>query len=232
MALAFSIVLWTAVVLGALVGVLLVAVLALPFECETAGVVDEETLAGHVHARFGWGLLAVRAESGRGVTVRVVGRRLALGGNERRDTREEARQRAARAAAKKATAKEKAAKKKAAKKRRARRRRSLRDVLRARSALRRALGRAMGALHLDGRVEGTIGLDDPADTAVVIGLVSALAAGTSRLSVDVGPSWMEETVRLRAQLRARFRLAALAWIALRALATSEVRRALLGQRRA
>lgn len=217
-----TVLLWTLVVL---VGVLLLAVLgllALPFEAEAVGAVADDDLDGRVRARFAWGLVSVRAETGRGVDIGVLGWRFRPGADDPRKRAKRAKKREER--------KERKARKRTEKRRAPRRRRSRGDFWRARGAILRAGGRIVRTLHLRGHIAGTVGLDDPADTAALVGVVRAVAANQRLLEVRIEPDWVDETIRIHGRWTARFRLAAFVWVALTALLDPPIWRALRGRR--
>lgn len=74
-------------------------------------------------------------------------------------------------------------------------------VLRHRSTILRILGRLLGSFRFEGRVSGTIGTGDPADTAMVFQVLRTLDARTDLLTLDIAPRWTDEGWDLEGRVR-------------------------------
>ena len=59
----------------------------------------------------------------------------------------------------------------------------------------------LGALHLRGRIEGTVGLADPSDTAILHGMLATVGGGGEQFAIDVDCDWMDETLELDGAVR-------------------------------
>lgn len=180
-----------------LVGVLglLAALLLVPLHLEAAGQIDEDDTTGQARVRWGWWLVVLRADMRRGVRLQVVGvpvwrlRRLQVP-------------------------------EKKAKKPRRLRRFSLRGGLaglRHRRVVLRLVRTVWRAIPVRGRVVGTIGLRDPAQTAVLFGVLDSVTRRAP--SLDIRPDWLDPAVSLAGSIRIHIWppriLAALLWMMLR-----------------
>lgn len=185
-----------AVLLWLLVGALalLLAVIAVPLHVEARGAASDERLHGRAQVRWGWWVLVLRADSASGIDARVLGLRVWRF------------QRRGRGAVKDRAAKDKAvkAKEKPARREKARRPRKKRGAWRAwrsRYGLRRAIGAVLRTIPVRGRLEGTIGLSDPADTAALFGALAPLSARSEALVLT--PDWLDTTLAIEGRLRVR-----------------------------
>jgi hypothetical protein len=93
-----------------------------------------------------------------------------------------------------------------------------------RAALLRAGRRLLRTLHLEGRLWGVLGTDDPADLALVHGLLGALSAGGLATAVEC--DYLEARLDLEGELRLRAWPAETLVIALGLLLRPELRTAL------
>lgn len=171
----------------------LAALLLVPFHLEAQGAVDDDGAAGRAQVRWGWWLVVLRADA-RGVRLRLLGLSVwRLRFERRRDN----------------PAKQK-------KIRRRRPRFSLRRLGQGRTMLR--LARVVWrAIPVTGSVTGTVGLSDPADTALLLQLARRWNGRSARIAL--APDWLDATLRLEGLLRvhlwpARI-LAALLWHVIR-----------------
>jgi hypothetical protein len=134
-----------------------------------------------VRLDWAWGLLRAELASGRGFSVRAAGLRVPRFGGGRREGRP------ARV--------EEAAPEEGGLDR-------LRSLLREREALLRMALRLARALHLRVRVTGTVGTGDPADTALLAGLLRALDE-LPGVELALGVEWVEEVLEIDAECAAR-----------------------------
>jgi hypothetical protein len=206
MALALAVLGWVAVALGAL----LLLVLLVPLSLRARGGVHGETADGAIDVRWGGGVVRLTAGSGGSGRLRVfgwpvwrVGARPARAGKPRTgESRGEGASGWRRFAA----------------------------AWTHRRTLWPAFRRLLGTLHLRGRVAGTVGLADPADTAALYGLLATLDRGNERLALDVDCDWMDETVELDGTVRGLLWPLHAATVGLALWARRDVRRALRAMR--
>lgn len=197
---------WLLAVLGALVLLLLLV----PTQARVRGRVRledgaEDVLEGAFRVAWGGGLLGLSGSLREGIWLRGLGLRLK-------------RLRPGRGAAKdEAPGKEKPRKKKAGG-------RSGAWAWRHRGALYRAGRLLLGTLHLEGELEGVLGLADPADTARAEGLLRALRA--AGLETDVACDYLDERFDLAGELRLRVWPVETLVVALGLLFRAELRAAL------
>lgn len=92
-------------------------------------------------------------------------------------------------------------KKKKRKKKRDSRRPGLGWFLHHRGTILRVLARLLGSFRLEGRVSGTFGTGDPADTALVLQVLRTLDARTDLLTLDMAPCWTDEGWDLEGRIR-------------------------------
>lgn len=187
--------LWIAVGLVSL-GALL---LGLPTHLRAAGGVEDSRLSGLVRARWAWGVVSVALSQGRGATLHLLGLRIWTFGpdkGERKAKREKETPRA---------------------------RGRLQWLLRHRQVGLRLLRRLLGTLRLQLRLQGELGLGDPADTALLHRLLLQLNGLSAALQVEVAPDWLDERVVLDGALRARIWPAHIGLVLLAALAKRETR---------
>ncbi len=163
----------------------------------------EDRLEGAFRVAWGGGLLAFTGSPEEGLWLRVLDLRL----KRLRPTKDAPREREAHAPPKKRGGGRGAA-----------------WLWRHRAALLQAGRRLLRTLHLEGRLCGVVGLDDPADLAPVHGLLQALAA--CGLVTDVECDYLEARLDLAGELRLRAWPAETLVIALGLLLRPELRAAL------
>ena len=180
MSILLAVLLWIAVVLAGL----LLLVLLVPLSVRAHGGVHGERAGGRLDVRWGGGVIRVTAGTEEIGRVRVLGLPLfRVGGGRRREKPRPERKKDERR-------KEKGSQ----------RRMRLGEAWGHRRTLWMAGRRMLGTLHLRGRIEGTVGLADPSDTAILHGLLATVGGGR-RLAVDVDCDWMDETLELDGTLR-------------------------------
>ncbi|MCB9785711.1 MAG: hypothetical protein H6744_03345 [Deltaproteobacteria bacterium] len=190
------------------VGVLL-AVLLVPFDLRAESAIDAAGVTGRADARWAGGLAHFVVASGEGVSLRLMGVAVPLPArSERRADHETGRDQAGR--------------------RGERAPRGPGWAWRNRQELGRMFGRLWRTLGLRGGVEGLVGLGDPADTALLHGVLSALAPRGATFVVAVEPAWLDEALQLRGWARARLWPAHVLVVSLGFLLRAEDRRVLLG----
>ena len=220
MAVVWTILLW---LLLLLLGLLL-AVLLLPFHGRARGRVSADTadmadmgdlIEGEAVVRWAWGLVALRAAVGEGAALYLLGLRCG-------------RQRGKKAASAREggddASNEKNEKKK--KKKRGKGRRALRALLDGRASLSRIVRRLVRALRIRGSLTGSVGLGDPADTALLRAWVETIATGRRGVRVGLCYDYLEETIDLEARLRARVWVIHLGAVAVAGLFARDVRQVL------
>ncbi|MBI5491096.1 MAG: DUF2953 domain-containing protein [Deltaproteobacteria bacterium] len=179
MTIVFAVLMWLAVVLGT---VLLVALLV-PVSVRARGGVHGESTDGVVDARWGGGIVRLTIGSGEEGQVRVLGlpffRVKGKPHPENKDEKDE----------------------KAKEKEPGERRRKPGAAWGHRRTLWMAMRRLLRTLHLRGRIEGTVGLADPADTGILCGLLSTVGGGSERFVVAVDCDWTDETLELDGTVR-------------------------------
>ncbi len=206
MSLLLSILLWILAVLGGL----LLALLLLPFGLRVSGSVHQGRADGRAAAGWAWGLVSLRLARD-GLTLRLLGlriHRLRLGGDQHTEERED----------EKKEKKEKTGEDKQGG--------GARGLLRHRRTLLNMFGRVIRALHIRGRLRGTVGLDDPADTAYVALLLALLAGRTRGLALDVDCDYTNERIELDGWIGMRIWIIQLGLVALGLLLRKRNRRAL------
>lgn len=167
------IVLW--IMLWILAGVLalFLVLLLVPFGASARGSAQDLELDGEFRIWWGFGLVQARGGAGEAPHVRLAGLRVKTFGDDAGDGADEAK-------------KEKKEKKK---------RRpgpGVRWFLEHRRTLLRAALRLLGSFRLEGRVAGTFGAGDPADTAAIFGIIQMITGRTARLRLDVTPLYVDE----------------------------------------
>ncbi len=194
----------------ALLGLLL-AVVAVPLHVRAHGSIQGASAAAF--AQLDWcGVFGVRLAPGHGITVQLLGRRLARfalrNGRAARRRKErpapgesEDRRGAGRGAGK------------------------LAAVARHRGSFMRIAARLAGALRLRLRVRGTLGTGDPADTAALVGVVGLLER-VPGVELAIDWNWTEESVEVEAECSARIWVLQLLAVAARLLWAREHRAAL------
>ncbi len=210
-------------VLGWMVGILaalLLLIVALPFDARAVGHLDDESIDGLLAVRWGWGLLAVRATPAEGFWLCVLGLRIwRIPVEEETPQDEEAEVKAVETKA--AGKEEKPEKKEDATPATA----FLRWVKDERGWLLRTGRRAISALHLRLRLQGVVGLDDPADTFVLCELL-ALVDRLPGVAIDLERDYLDDTFELDLSLSFRLWLLELLGVSLTILLTRETWRAL------
>ncbi len=196
-------------VLLGLTGLLLVVALV-PFHARASGSLHEATPEGTAQLEWGWGLFALGVSSERGLALRVLGFRvLRLRRRRVRGARGGRRE----------------------ERRRERKRRRPAGPRRSWPALRQARALLLMAAHvartlrLRLRVQGIVGTGDPADTALLAGLVPLLE-GVPGVDLELGWEWLDEELELDAQGSARIWLAHLLCVVAALLLARENRAAL------
>lgn len=216
MSVLLSILLWILAVLGGL----LLALLLLPFGLRAAGSVHQGRADGRFAAGWAWGLISLRLARD-GLTLRLLGlriHRLQLGGGQRGRARQDEQKQKAE--------KDKQEKKEKKDKQDAGEQGGARGLLRHRRTLLRMIGRLIRALHVRGRLRGTVGLDDPADTAYVALLLALLAGRTRGLALEVDCDYTDEQIELDGWIGMRIWIIELGLVALGLLLRKRNRRAL------
>jgi len=188
--------LWIAAVLGAL----LALVVLVPLHIRAAGSVDDLTVEGQARIRWAWGVLSVRLTQEQGATLHLVGLRI---WTFRKSTKE-----------------------KKPKPPRERAKGSLQWLVKNRRAGLQLMKRLIRTLRLQLRVQGRLGLDDPAATALVNRALAHLLGSSRAVSWQVEPDWLDETVQLDGEFRARIWLAHLGLVLLGGLLHRETRQML------
>lgn len=202
-------------VLGLALAVLLLAV-SLPLHLQASGAVAADALRGALGARWAWGLLALRWASDRRAgrpTLHLLGLRVWTFRWRRAPTEKDAAKR-------KQHQEKRHEKKRASAAHRAERRRA-RDnrgwIWRHRGTLWDLLRRLARSLRLRLRIQGTLGTGDPADTAALWSLGSALPAGGEAVRLEVEPDWLDTRLELQGCAGARLWGLSLVALALGAL---------------
>lgn len=198
-----SVALWLLVALVGLIALLVALVVLLPLHLEARGAVGEDHLDGRIQLRWGGALVWLRADSAAGVDLRLLGLRVwrlrSLGGRAKARREADATDDAAGDARPKAS----------------RRGPSARRLWAHRRGLLRLLRAVLRAMPVRGHLVGTIGLSDPADTAVVFGVLDQIAERSAAIDIDIGPDWVDETVDLDGAIGVRLWpahvLAAVCW---------------------
>jgi len=173
-----TVLLWIALILGGLLFLLLMV----PIQFRAQGSVREgdldSALWGRATIRWGWGFVSVRYETKKGATLHLLGLRiyrLKLGDEKSRD--------------------------KPKKPKKPRKRGRLLQTFRYRRTAMRLAGRLLGSLRLRARVAGTVGLDDPADTALLMQFIWAIDHRLKRADFDVEPNYLDEGISVEGEGR-------------------------------
>ena len=192
--------------------------LGVPFHARVAGSVHDEDLAGAARFDWGWGLFAVTASFSRGVELRLLGLRVWRFRFARKTGEQKRKAKEAGEAKKKAKAAQKAGEPHEKQEKKGR----LGAPLRHRG---RIIGWAVDllrALRPRLRARGQLGLDDPADTAVLFNALAALAA-LPGVELDVDADWAGDALDLEVEAELRVWLVHLVAVALLLLAKRENR---------
>lgn len=214
------ILLWILVGIGSLV----LLVVLLPFRGKAEGGLTEGRVYGGLSGDWAWGFLSFRYEAGQPAKLYLAGLRVARFKLERR-----------RGSAEEEEKKERKKREKAREKKEKKRERRQQAALRGEKAglarrdipvLVRMARRMVHPLAIAGRVEGTLGTDDPGDTALIGEALRQIDRVSSRLAVDVQPSYVEEVVELEGEVRLRVWIAQFLVVTLGLLLSRENRRVL------
>jgi hypothetical protein len=185
----------------AVVGALLALGVLLPMHVRAAGSVDDLSLEGQARIRWAWGLVSVRLTQEQGVTLHLVGLRMwTFRRRGPKDTPDDE-----------------------PKGRKKRTKESTQWLLRHRLTALQLLKRLIRTLRLQLQVRGTLGLDDPAATALVTRGLANLLGASEAVSWQVEPDWLDERVLLNGEFRARIWLAHLGLVLLGGLLHRETR---------
>jgi hypothetical protein len=193
--------------IGAGLGVVLLAVVLVPFGARADGRVSDAAIEGAVELRWLFGLVAVRVASGGRGGFYLLGFRVS---RPRASGSSGERERKRKAGRRKPSAKKK---------------RGLGWLVRSRRALMGAARRLLAATGFRLKLSGRLGLGDPAETAVLVPLVAQLGR-LPGVSLELGWDWIEEVIDLEARARARIWLAELLVVGVGLLLDREVRRML------
>jgi len=182
--------------LGILAG-LVMMLLLVPIRVYGAGWVSGLSADGECSLGWGWGFISVSADA-RGAVLRVawlpiyrpswqqIMARSKLTPEQRAKKEEKKRRKEEKKALK--------ARKKEPKKRRPF---SLRGGL----VILRFVRRLAGTIRVRGWLAGVVGLDDPADTAALLGAISPLNHRWQRFSVEITGNWTDEMLDLQGEVR-------------------------------
>jgi hypothetical protein len=184
-----SIVLWLLGIILALVLILLLV----PIEVYAAGWVSGLSAAGEASVRWGFGFISGRVSTAGGLELRFIGLRIY------RATWTEL---LARTRTKSDSRKQKQKKEK---KPTGKKKHSLSNfsVRRMRKLLEIAL-RVLHSIRLRGWIAGTIGLDDPSDTAFVAQALSRVNGHRGEFTIEIVPSWTDEVLDIQGEVRVGF----------------------------
>lgn len=205
-----SIVATILLVLLALLAGLLTTLIAVPIRVRAAGVLSDDGVQGVAAGSWLFGFIGIYANSSQGVFLLLVGRpvwRMQPGDEE---TKAEKRRKKKEKKQKKKEQRQKKKKKKKTGDR-------LQWFLDHRSTVAGLARRALGTFSLRLRIEGTIGLDDPADTAALMMALRAVERRSAAAWIDVQPDYLDETTDLEGELGARLWILAILWVAVRSL---------------
>lgn len=208
MELSLTILAWTGIVLGALVGL----VLFVPLSARARGRLSGLWGTGHVLVSWGWFVLVLRMAPGEGVRIRFFGIPVWRHKGHSRDEAEEGQDEASE------DGKAKAKKRKQGP--------SAGHLWRNRRVLWWALLRLVRTLHLRGRLAGQVGLDDPADTAMVDLALGQLRERVRAVDWRVACDYADEVLEIQGEVRMWVWPIQVACVALATWLRRDVRRAL------
>ena len=194
------IILWIILWIFAGITGLALVLLLVPLGMSACGAARDLDLHGEVCAWWGFGLVRIRGGRGEALHLRVAGvrvRTLAGGGDDERGEKTTAGGGP-----------------------------GLRWMLRHRRTLLSVVLRLLGSLRIEGRVTGSFGTGDPADTAAVFGVLGMVTGCSDRLRLDIAPRYVDEGWDLEGRVRIGIWPARTAWAALGLLFRRDVRRAL------
>ena len=101
-----------------------------------------------------------------------------------------------------------------------------------RQTLKRLMGKLVRSFRLRLRVQGVVGLGDPAETSMAQQLWSAADRISPAIDIDIEPEWLDEELELDGEFRARLWLLHLGLIALGSLFRKDTRMMLRAARAA
>lgn len=180
----------------ALVVGMLVLLIVVPLQVRAEGQVDDEVLDGRLHAWWGFGLIGVRLVVGERGQLLLFGRRVAALPGMSRERQEKPHRR----------------------RRKSKRfRRGPRWFLRHRHTLRSLMARFLRTFRLRIHLTGMLGLDDPADTAALMGLLRLVQRDSETAHIDVRPDYLGDTLELEGSLTARVWILAVLTVAVLSL---------------
>jgi hypothetical protein len=180
-----------------LIVVLLLVLLAVPFRLQAAGDIDDDHISGTAGAAWAWGFIAVRASSNEGASLHIAGMRVARLGADGDHKRKRKKRR------------------KTDKRTRRRAGESTFGRWLDRSPLYfRCANRLLRSCRLRIALRGTVGLGDPADTALCIAFLLLVASTAEWAEVQVVPSYIEEALCLSGRTVARVWLGHMAFVIL------------------
>lgn len=201
--------------LYALLGLLL-ALALLPFRARVAGAIHDGLPSGAARLDWGLWLLAVEIDTERRLTLRLAGVPLTFR-LRRKGERAERRARRPREKRERKEPKEKEGRRGGLER--------LRGALAERASFRRMAARLVRALHLRLRAAGRFGIGDPADTATLYALLTALRS-LPGVELEVELDWVDEVLELELEASARVWIAELLVVAVGLLLGRSSRRAL------
>lgn len=189
--------LWIAAGLGALLTLLLL----IPIHVRANGGVDDVSLTGRAKLRWAWGVISVRMIPSPCATLHLVGLRIWTFRGKGSDHTPDDEPRTPRKRAK----------------------RWFQWLLRHRHTGLRLAKRMIRTLRLQMRLQGELGLGDPAATALLNQLLWQLNRMSPSVSVQVEPDWLDERVQLDGEVEARIWLAHMGLVLLGGLLHRETR---------
>ena len=214
LALTLTILAWIGIVIGSV----LLLVLVVPAHARAAVSIEDEDVEASAQVDWGWGLFALRWSIDSGAAVHLFGLRVI---KVRADASDEDDERERKAEKKRKKQQRRQAK------RNKKSRRGLRWFTEHRQALLRLAGRIMRALGLRGRLWLRVGLEDPANTAVLVQLLALLDRAVPGLELWIEPDYLEETLEANGSAELGVWLLGLVGIALAGLLFDRQTRALL-----
>lgn len=199
-------------VLG-LVACIVGALIAVPFRVRAAGVLGDEAVHGAAAGSWLFGLIGFYAATHQGVFLLLFGRPV------HRFEPDDEEKKAEKKAKKKAKKDEKRRKKKEKKKKKPQK--TTGDRIQWLLSHERTLGRlglrSLATFRLRLRIEGTVGLGDPADTAALMMALRAIERRSPAAWIDVQPDYLDETIDLEGEVSARLWILAILGVAVRSL---------------
>jgi hypothetical protein len=188
--------------LVALVSSLLLAVVVIPFVARGRGVLRDDEVSGVIEGTWLFGAAGFAYDSERGAALRLFGRpvwHFAMEDEEEKKQEAEPEDRSAEAQKKRRRSKKSA--------------RQWLAWLRAhRATLLHLGGRLLGTLRLRLRLSGRLGLEDPADTAMVVTGLRAMGGLAEWAVLEVEPDFLDDEVDLEGEASARAWGLAVVWV--------------------